>query len=219
MIPDCWEVSDADRVLRADAGNDADLPGVFAATHRPVAAVKEQAGAPAAKLDDAAADALQVLAADGSDTNPLIVPVLGEPGTGKSHLVRWVWTQFGRLADPRFSVVYVPRARMSMAGVIERLLAAAQDDPDPKVAKAAQELIASARDIFEEHDADCIAANFATNWHNSSEIAPSYEWALLMARPSQLMKSSSLPRSKPSCSTAEISRTTLTVKPPQSEGG
>ena len=163
MIAECLKVHDVERILSADAGNDADLPGVFAATHRPVAGVRKQSDAASEKLSDAAEDALRAIAADVSHENPIVIPVLGEAGTGKSHLVRWVWTQFVRLDRKEFVVVYVLRARMSMAGVVARLLAAARDDDDPVVSEAAKQLIAAAKDMFEDRCCTSSRASFGTS--------------------------------------------------------
>jgi hypothetical protein len=148
MMPRCWHAAEALRVLATDAGNDADKPGTFAATHRPVTAVVRKSDDNPITVDDACPHALRRLTEPLPHPDPVIMPVLGEPGTGKSHLVRWAWTVMDSQADPSFCIVYIPRARMNVAGVVGRLLAAARQDPDAEVRAAAEQLITAAHDVF-----------------------------------------------------------------------
>jgi Cdc6-like AAA superfamily ATPase len=152
-----WSFEDVSTVLDPDAGNHADLAGLFAATHRPVPGERSVAEAPATPLDDASLDAYAALASNSADSWPIIIPVLGEPGTGKSHLVRWVWNQFRRVRNDSFAVVYIPRIRMNIAGVMERLLDAALKDPDESVRQAAEELLTAARVTYQDRDLDRVA--------------------------------------------------------------
>lgn len=49
-----------------------------------------------------------------------VAPIIGESGSGKSHLVRWVYASLQE-SDGRH-VIYLPKARTSLRDVIERLL-------------------------------------------------------------------------------------------------
>lgn len=55
-----------------------------------------------------------------SPVGVLLMPVIGESGTGKSHLVRWIAEQ--TKSDDRRAVVYVPKARTSLRALIRILL-------------------------------------------------------------------------------------------------
>src|SRR5688572_23451208 len=118
MIAPCWDRANALRVLATDAGNDADLPGVFAATHRPVAGIVRTADRAPEMVEDASIVARDAIMGRVDHSEPIIMPVLGEPGTGKSHLVRWVWTWVQEVGDPRLCIVYIPRSRMNLGGVV-----------------------------------------------------------------------------------------------------
>ena len=142
----CWREADLSDVLFADAGAHGQLKGVFAATHRPIPAIREAAGV-STPIHDAAVDALQYVTADVPGTDPVVIPVLGDPGTGKSHLVRWVWTRLEHPQPGRFVVLYVPRVRTSFAGVVELLLKKALEDDDAEVRGMAQSLINYSADL------------------------------------------------------------------------
>lgn len=152
----CWQERDLSEVFFADAGAHGHRPGVFAATHRPIPAVREAAGVTTA-IADAAVDALQHITADAPGTDPVVIPVLGDPGTGKSHLIRWVWTRLERRASDDLVVIYVPRVRTSFAGVVELLLNRALEDNDPEVRTLAQSLVDYSADLAAQ-DVEAVAA-------------------------------------------------------------
>ena len=53
------------------------------------------------------------------DEGTLIVPVIGAPGTGKSHLIRWLW---GTIPDREDLIVrHIPREGTSLSSVVERI--------------------------------------------------------------------------------------------------
>jgi hypothetical protein len=168
-----WSYADVATVLDPDAGNHADLAGLFAATHRPVPGERSVAEATRTPVEDASLDALNAIR-ERSDTDwPVIIPVLGEPGTGKSHLVRWVWNEFRRAPDESFAIVYIPRIRMNIAGVLERLLDAALKDPDPTVRVAAEDLLRSARAAYQDRDPDRVARELRAEVAFQLKSAPS----------------------------------------------
>ena len=51
----------------------------------------------------------------------LLLPVIGESGTGKSHLVRWVREKTD--STDKIQVIYLPKKQTSLRGVVEALLA------------------------------------------------------------------------------------------------
>ena len=54
--------------------------------------------------------------------DPLIIPVVGQSGSGKSHLVRWLKASLAT-ADERLHVVHIPKYETSLKRVIERVIA------------------------------------------------------------------------------------------------
>src|SRR5205807_2655698 len=53
-------------------------------------------------------------------SDPLIIPIIGASGSGKSHLVRWL--HFHLRPNKQRHVIYVPRERTSLADVVELIL-------------------------------------------------------------------------------------------------
>lgn len=156
----CWQERDLSDVLFADAGAHGHLQGVFAATHRPIPAVREIAGV-SEPVPDAAVDALKRITADVPGNDPVVIPVLGDPGTGKSHLIRWVWTRLERRPEDNLVVIYVPRVRTSFAGVVELLLKKALVDEDAEVRALAASLVNYSADLAAQ-DVEAVAAGLKT---------------------------------------------------------
>lgn len=52
----------------------------------------------------------------------LLMPVIGESGTGKSHLVRWVWEKSKEEAGKNRQVIYLPKNMTSLKAVVKALL-------------------------------------------------------------------------------------------------
>ncbi len=53
------------------------------------------------------------------DEGTLILPVIGAPGTGKSHLIRWLWATIPDRED--LVVRHIPREGTSLPSVVERI--------------------------------------------------------------------------------------------------
>jgi hypothetical protein len=53
----------------------------------------------------------------------LLMPVIGESGTGKSHLVRWVWEKSKEASMNKRRVIYLPKNQTSLKAVVKALLA------------------------------------------------------------------------------------------------
>ena len=107
----CWDPARVERVLRIDA--DAALPAVFMAVHtdEPLAFQRPE-GRRSAKefLNDFLAD-----------TGDIRAVVIGDSGSGKSHLVRWVKLNIPS-DHPKLRVVSVPRSGTSLRWIVEQLI-------------------------------------------------------------------------------------------------
>jgi hypothetical protein len=63
---------------------------------------------------------------------------VGDTGTGKSHLIRWLWRQIERRREARWRVVHVPRSAANLADMLKCILA--DDFRGEEIDKIRQEL-------------------------------------------------------------------------------
>jgi hypothetical protein len=77
----------------------------------------------------------------------LLMPVIGESGTGKSHLVRWIAERTN--SDKRRAVVYVPKAKTSLRALI-RILLEHDDIDSPELTKLRDKVDEFASTVDEE---------------------------------------------------------------------
>ena len=70
--------------------------------------------------------------------DPLIIPVLGQSGSGKSHLVRWLKASLDE-TDEKLHVVHIPKYETSLKLVIERVIAGFDNSDFNKVRKRLEE--------------------------------------------------------------------------------
>jgi hypothetical protein len=112
----CWKPDVLGRVLDTEALEVSDE--IFLATHYPIKLYRQdflQSNTPPVVYDED--DFLRDFLRPASFA---LVPVLGEAGTGKSHLIRWL---AARLRDERGRrVVLIPRARTNLRNVIAQIL-------------------------------------------------------------------------------------------------
>lgn len=138
--PTCWDAADAQSVIQIEA--EASREAIFEAVHVPLEILKVHrtkltpTGNPVAENDVLG----HVLAR--SDTN--VVPVLGESGAGKSHLVRWLRNRFHRDEPEGFRPVFVPKHRTSLYGVTDLILREFEDEAS---LDGFRDLLRSARDL------------------------------------------------------------------------
>lgn len=116
----CWTNSDATRVLAGEAA--AASRELLLATHVAPPIRHVSVANPGAFVDlgatteDAVVRAIRTTAADN-----LVVPIIGASGSGKSHLVLWIREMLVS-DDDDHRIIYVPKSRTSLAGVIELIL-------------------------------------------------------------------------------------------------
>jgi hypothetical protein len=112
----CWQPEALGRVLDTEA---LEVPDdVFLATHYPLKLYRQdllQASAQRAVYEEE--DFLRDFA---RPANFALVPVLGEAGTGKSHLIRWLAARLRE--EPSRRVVLIPRSGTNLRNVIRQIL-------------------------------------------------------------------------------------------------
>lgn len=97
------------------------LDAVFLAVHQPMRLKRRRFGADHAQ-DGTEQDLLDDFLRDDLPTGTLLVPILGNSGTGKSHLVRWLDVQLRQRSDKgRRHVIRIPKSS-SLKTVLRRIL-------------------------------------------------------------------------------------------------
>jgi hypothetical protein len=113
----CWTSRNVNDTVVVDAVNSS--RAVFLATHRPTPVVRRDF---TATSGGSLIDEEQVLAEFlGPNPGLLFAPIIGEAGTGKSHLVRWLQVRVP--SDQSRKVVYIPKYETNLRQVIELILA------------------------------------------------------------------------------------------------
>ncbi|MEU8304848.1 protein DpdH [Actinomadura sp. NPDC048955] len=117
----CWAPETASATINTEAVNPS--PAVFLATHTPLrirrARIQDRSLIPM----DGTADEGTVLAdflERRSTTGALLMPVVGDTGSGKSHLVRWVRENIPVSGDRQ--VIYLEKTQTSLKAVVNALL-------------------------------------------------------------------------------------------------
>lgn len=113
-VPACWRSDDARAIFVTEAleGNDA----VFLATHTPIEGF-DVAGRDAGEIATADEQSVLHALADLSREHAFCV-VQGEPGSGKSHLIRWVSANWPHVNDVK---LLLRRADGSLEGALRQL--------------------------------------------------------------------------------------------------
>ncbi|MEV0731911.1 protein DpdH [Polymorphospora sp. NPDC050346] len=118
----CWTVSTAISTLSTEAVSPS--TAVFLATHAPLAIrrrdpqlLADVAGATVTE-EEVLNDFLNRQPGNGA----LLMPVIGESGTGKSHLVRWVYERTRRLPADHRVIIHIPKASTSLRALVRILL-------------------------------------------------------------------------------------------------
>lgn len=113
----CWNTESVNAVLHTEALST--HPAVFLATHSPIRHIRvEQQGAAQLGQEPDEERLLEVLSQPSLDHALCVVE--GEPGSGKSHLIRWLSIRW-RTLRPDDIVLLVPRADGSLEGTLRRL--------------------------------------------------------------------------------------------------
>lgn len=117
LAPACWDAAEAIKVIPTEAETPSDA--VFLATHSSIPIfLRDTIDSRERSTKTEESKLLSTLAEIPVDLP--ILPILGSPGTGKSHLVRWLRATLPD--DPSTRIIFVPKHRTSLRGIIERVL-------------------------------------------------------------------------------------------------
>jgi len=133
----CWDANEASAIIPVEAESTSD--GIFLATHSTIPITQrdhvENVRGGLVVDEQALLRAVQDQPADQP-----IIPILGKSGTGKSHLVRWLRANLE--TKPSTRLIFVPKHRMSLRGILELILEHASgpraDELRAKVATAVE---------------------------------------------------------------------------------
>lgn len=146
-IPVCWSHETAIATISTEAVTPS--PAVFFATHVPLRIRRRHPDL--ADSDDGDKVTENEVQDDFltrmSPVGVLLMPVIGESGTGKSHLVRWIAER--TKSDERRAVVYVPKARTSLRALI-RILLERVDIDSPELTRLREKVDEFAATVDEE---------------------------------------------------------------------
>ncbi len=114
----CWNPADVNDVVTYEAGDQ--HGNLFLATHHPPHVFKRDIGATVQGEAIIAEKMLDELRNVADSTGLLVMPIIGEPGTGKSRLVKWLR---GRLPDANNRhIVYIGREGTTLRNVVASIL-------------------------------------------------------------------------------------------------
>jgi hypothetical protein len=117
----CWEPDEVGEIMNREAA----VPSraVLLATHQPPYITRMSVGtgrrfSPLEVISQE--DCLEAIMRDRDPA--LLAPIIGAPGSGKSHLVLWMKAKLEDEALPNRRIIYLPKGETSLARVIELLL-------------------------------------------------------------------------------------------------
>ncbi len=115
----CWNIEALNNTTVLDA---AALPGwIFSGVHHPLPAHRRRLGAKGLGELVTEIDARSAIEGEARPEGYLLVPVVGSAGSGKTHLVKWVYEQVQSKHD-NWRLLYLPKNGTSLREVIARLI-------------------------------------------------------------------------------------------------
>ncbi|WGV24608.1 protein DpdH [Halotia branconii] len=119
----CWKLDMIRQVMNVEATQTANH--LFLATHHPIAMYRQDSIKALSKSEYNESQFLHDFLAEKDFA---FVPVLGESGTGKSHLIRWLQANI-KSTDKR-KVLLIPRIGTNLKDIIEKILNIAEFEVD-----------------------------------------------------------------------------------------
>jgi hypothetical protein len=120
----CWDPTDVDKLLNVEVEQFSDE--LFLATHTPLKPRRMRYYPPKGERGMGSLEAAETMSEEDILAEFLhpesfaFMPVLGQAGTGKTHLIRWIGTRVHSNENRR--VVRIPRVGISLRGVLERII-------------------------------------------------------------------------------------------------
>lgn len=115
----CWRPEMVRKVMDVEATQPDDH--IFLATHHPIKMYRQPLTATQSKVPY---DEEKFLKDFLETPDFAFVPVLGTSGTGKSHLIRWLYTRIRSIRqEPHYRVLLIPKIGTNLRDIIERILA------------------------------------------------------------------------------------------------
>ncbi|WP_280637310.1 protein DpdH [Nocardioides sp. W7] len=174
----CWNASEASSIIPVEAESTSD--GVFLATHSTIPITQRD------QVDSARGGAVVdehalLRAVQDQPADQPIIPILGKSGTGKSHLVRWLRAHLETKDSTR--LIFVPKHRMSLRGILELILEHATGDrADELRAKVATAVDAAADEKTAQLKLrNALAVNIETRGNRSDGSAEEIELRTYLA--------------------------------------
>lgn len=141
----CWAAAEAIKVIPTEAETPSDA--VFLATHSSIPVFQRAVVTDNKRMTETDEHALLAAVLEQPADQP-IVPILGGSGTGKSHLVRWLRAKLPEAESRR--VIFVPKHRMSLRGILDLILERATSD---RADELRQKVAKAVEGIADEHEA------------------------------------------------------------------
>ena len=174
----CWNANEASAIIPVEAESTSDA--VFLATHSTIPITQRE------QVDNTRGGVVvdeQALlrAVQEQPADQPIIPILGKSGTGKSHLVRWLRAHLDTKDSTR--LIFVPKHRMSLRGILELILEHATGDrADELRAKVATAVDAAADEKTAQLKLrNALAVNIETRGNRSDGTAEEIELRAYLA--------------------------------------
>jgi hypothetical protein len=170
----CWETERVSDVINKEAGSIE--RAVFLATHAPINNLT-YLRKPAAEMDDNTEETLlRELQRCATEYRPAFVVVQGIPGTGKSHLIRWLKERYMDDREHlRGKVLFIERAQNNLRGTLEQILASGIFD-DATSREQLEKLQSATIALSKEALADTLLSQFHVVVTHDGEVPGMPKW-------------------------------------------
>ncbi|MCX4666519.1 protein DpdH [Streptomyces sp. NBC_01381] len=183
----CWEPAVAAATINTEAVSPS--REVFLATHAPLRIKRARIMDERQLLLEGEAineeEVLQDFMALRPDSGALLMPIVGDSGSGKSHLVRWVRERLASMAEgaDEREVIYLEKSKTSLKAVISTLIAKAESSD---LAQLKEDINRFTEDIDEESLARRILNELSEALEATSPNTESRPLARMLVGPGKL---------------------------------